>query len=181
MKKQVNIFDYNSGIKYLNDYFEEMKTTNPRLSLRSLAAKLGVDQSTLSRYFAGERHISSEKAGEIGPRLKLDATETHYLKLLFLFGDRGEIELLEKLKLSFLFDKNVRDLGHSGIEKFDTSTMELMSSLIAIKKESREKILKAIQEISHMIKEFAVSEGADDLILVSSFMLTSRVLSEDGP
>lgn len=263
MKKQVNIFNYFSGVQYLRDYFEEMKAGNPRLSLRSFAAKLGLDQSTLSRYFAGERHISSEKATDIALRLKLEECESQYLKLLFLLGDRGEKELLEKIKLSFLYDQASRALAcksPSVLEKPDlarglkahvvfecqklnlksftpeelsqrlnkncemdpgqvsqvlsvlaekdssdkdpqaqnrfspqtsevgyhreallwalkacdqleSADLEFQTYLVPIKKENRPQVLRALQHLSALLNEQAVEENADDLFLVSSFMV----------
>lgn len=278
LKDSANIFDYETGTEYLQALYRAASTANPRFSLRSFALKIDLDQSLLTRYLAKERNLSGEKTEVIAQRLGLDEQETHYFKLLTLLGDKGEVELLKKLRASFLYDRHrtnlkteeCRDLlmgknlildmkAHalfemqslkspgmtelltllnryfkveerealaiidtlvrqglldcddnsvrkkefknaflpteevpyaeglrfhtdalnvvkSALEDFDNSDMEVYTSLIPIRKEGRERIHEALQQLHALIFEYKATHDADDLYLVTSAMvnLTAR-------
>jgi|GEM_PF-4925672 hypothetical protein len=109
MKKNISIFEFKTGTEYLNTLYKSIAETNPRYSLRSFAQKIGLDQSSLVRYLAGERSLSPNKSHVIAENLKLSEVESHYFKLLTSFGDKGEYEILERLRTGFLFDKQAKN------------------------------------------------------------------------
>jgi len=192
MKKNISIFDFKSGTDYLGALYKSIVETNPRYSLRSFAQKIGLDQSSLVRYLAGERSLSPNKSHVIAENLKLSEMESHYFKLLTSFGDKGEYEILERLRTGFLFERQrvlnrfseADDYKKVGVQShreslnaaekaltdYEKCDMEIYTSVIAVKKEGREKIHEAIKHLQGLISEYA-SEQADDSYLVTTYML----------
>src|SRR5437868_4424421 len=105
MRKEISIFEFKTGTEYLSTLYKSIAENNPRYSLRSFAQKIGLDQSSLVRYLAGERSLSPSKSHVISDNLKMTEAEAHYFKLLTSFGDKGEYQILEKLRTGFLFEK----------------------------------------------------------------------------
>jgi transcriptional regulator with XRE-family HTH domain len=186
MKNSVCIFDYRTGTEYLNAVYRSIAEKNSRYSLRSFAQKIDLDQSTLVRYFSKERFLSSDKCNIVAQRLKLTEIETHYFKLLTLFGDRGEFAILEKMRLAFLFQVSANKdettqkvfassanfltepaVARSSLNNFENSDVEIYTSTIAMKTEGRTKLLQAVQNLHGVISEYMAEEGADDTFLVN--------------
>lgn len=273
MKKNVSIFDYRTGTEYLSAVYKAIVEKNSRYSLRSFSQKIGVDQSTLVRYMAKERFISGEKCQVIAEKLNLNQIETYYFQLLTSFGDRNELEILEKLRTGFLFHECIEnslapetnpllgkehtldirahlvyemqnlakdfsigetvqilnrffkadetevleimntliqqgfleestgkqrqqiikkiflapakvpreaglryhrtslDAAKTALNDFENSDVEIYTTTIAVKSEAREKILQAVQQLHGVISEYMAEENADDIFLVTSYMV----------
>ncbi len=118
MKKTVSVFDYKTGVDFLSAVHKSITDGNPRFSLRSFAQKIDIDQSSLVRYLRKVRLLSSEKTQTIAEKLKLNEVETHYFKLLTIFGDKGEFEILTKLRAGFLFEEQSERLDEPGGSAF---------------------------------------------------------------
>lgn len=100
MKTEVDVFQFKAGVDFLKSVYMCMRENNPRFSRRAFAVKLGMDQSMLARYFGGVRLLASERVEEVARRLELTKLESQYFKVISLLGDRGEMDVLEKLRLS---------------------------------------------------------------------------------
>lgn len=61
--------------KFLQEKFLELKSKNPRASLRSLALKVGISAGNLSEIFNGRRSCSPENADKIARAMKLSVQD----------------------------------------------------------------------------------------------------------
>ncbi|MNJ91167.1 helix-turn-helix protein [compost metagenome] len=68
--------DMNSMQMILNQKFLELRSKNPRLSMRYFAQRLGVSSGALSEILQGKRKISDKLAKKMAERLQLDPSET---------------------------------------------------------------------------------------------------------
>ncbi|MBN1600596.1 MAG: TIGR02147 family protein [Chitinispirillaceae bacterium] len=83
MESIYTYFDYR---KYLVDLFEVKKKVNAALSLRAIAAKIGINSGTLVRILNGERNISKKLLPSFVGFLKLKGKETLYFRCLVEFN-----------------------------------------------------------------------------------------------
>ena len=102
MNTEIDVFQFKTGADFLKCVYAKMRESNPRFSRRAFAAKLGMDQSMLTRYFGGVRPLSSERVEDISRRLELSKAKAQYFKVISLLGDRGEMEILDILRQSIL-------------------------------------------------------------------------------
>ena len=100
MKTEVDVFQFKAGVDFLKVVYLHLRKNNPRFSRRAFAAKLGMDQSMLTRYFGGVRLLASERVEDVARHLELGNLEAQYFKVITLLGDRGELDILEKLRRS---------------------------------------------------------------------------------
>ena len=77
-----HIFAYQDYKAFLRDYFHYMKIGDPDFSTRSLAARAKISNGYISTVLNSKQEITGKALAKIIPHLKLDATETSYLKLL---------------------------------------------------------------------------------------------------
>ena len=102
MKSDVDIFSCTSGVEYLKKVYDSIRETNPRFSRRAFSAKLGIDQSMLTRYFLGVRLLSHERVDEISQKLGHNRVEAQYFKIINVLGDRGEEDTVKNIKALFI-------------------------------------------------------------------------------
>ena len=69
------------------------------------------------------------------------------------------------------FHRSGLDAAKTALDDFDNSDVEIYTSLIAVKSEGREKLLQAVQQLHGVISEYMADDAADDVFLVSSFMV----------
>lgn len=65
----------NSVQVILNEKFTELRSKNPRLSVRYFAQRLGISSGALSEILQGKRKVSQKLAARMAERLQLDPTE----------------------------------------------------------------------------------------------------------
>ena len=102
MKSDVDIFSCTSGVEYLKKVYSSIRETNPRFSRRAFSARLGIDQSMLTRYFLGVRLLSHERVDDISQKLGHNRAESQYFKIINVLGDRGEEETVKNIKALFV-------------------------------------------------------------------------------
>lgn len=175
MKTEVDVFQYKAGVDFLKSVYSQMRDSNPRFSRRAFAVKLGMDQSMLTRYFGGVRLLASERVEEISRRLELGNIESQYFKVISLLGDRGELDILEKLRKSFLHEKPF-DLNQILTSLRDAGWLQNTSS------EGRQNILKKVfPMVSHAPKESSVQTGTMDDATLEIFNCIVSIRKEDRP
>lgn len=76
MKKNVS----NKFSNLLQQEYNNRKKRNPSYSLRAFSKLLGVDQSSLSKFFKGERAFSNETIKHVLEKLALDDSTKHYIE-----------------------------------------------------------------------------------------------------
>ena len=104
-----SIFTYRDYRVYLHDYYKKCVEHNAQFSLRSLALKIGINVSNLTRILKCERNISEETAERLVTFLKLRDREATYFRYLVQYNqaripaDRQalyeQIRLFRKTKL----------------------------------------------------------------------------------
>jgi uncharacterized protein (TIGR02147 family) len=87
-----SIYTYFDYRQYLNDLFQEKRLSNKALSLRAIAAKIGINSGTLVRILNNERNISKKLVPAFTNFLKLKSKETQYFSLLIEFNQARNIE-----------------------------------------------------------------------------------------
>jgi uncharacterized protein (TIGR02147 family) len=76
-----SIYTYFDYRQYLNDLFQEKRLCNKVLSLRAIAAKIGINSDTLVRILNNERNISKKLVPAFTNFLKLKNKETQYFSI----------------------------------------------------------------------------------------------------
>lgn len=177
MKTEVDVFQFKAGVDYLKTVYSSMRESNPRFSRRAFAAKLGMDQSMLTRYFGGVRLLASERVEEVAKRLELGRLEAQYFKVISLLGDRGELDILEMLRRSFLTEKRMaallpeKNLVQSGA--LEDTELDIFNHVIRIQKEDRPRIEKALQDLEDLLAAVRAQNG-DDLLVISTVKFKTR-------
>lgn len=173
MKTEVDVFQYKAGVDFLKGVYSQMRNSNPRFSRRAFAVKLGMDQSMLTRYFGGVRLLASERVEEIAKRLELGNVEAQYFKVISLLGDRGELDILDKLRKSFLLEKTF-DLNQVLTSLCDAGWLQNTSS------EWRQKILKKVfPMVSHAPEAGPLQTGTIDNSQVEIFNQMISIHKDD--
>ncbi len=81
----LNIFDYTDFRKYLMDYCQEQKKSNPRFSYRFLTSQGGINPGNFSKMLKGERNFTLSSAIQLAHVLKLSKRERDYFQAMILF------------------------------------------------------------------------------------------------
>lgn len=85
----------------IRDYISDAKKRNCRLSLRSVAKRLGVSPSTLCEFMLGKRSLSQEKIDAVFEFLQPTKEEIDFYKNLVLVGKKEKIRVLSKEEIFF--------------------------------------------------------------------------------
>lgn len=93
------IYSHASYRSYLKACAESRIARNPSYSARAFAMQLGVTPAFFSEILSGKKHLSSDKAIEIGRTLSLDDDETRYFGLLVQVEKAKSEELRQSLLL----------------------------------------------------------------------------------
>lgn len=114
------IYRYRDYREYLRDYYEQCNVHNNRFSLRSFAAKIGLNVSNLTRILKRERNVSEETTERLIGCMKLHDREADYFRLLVQYNQArnpaDKQALYEQLRL---FRKTrLRNLGPEYDEYF---------------------------------------------------------------
>jgi uncharacterized protein (TIGR02147 family) len=80
-----NIFEYLDYRKFLKDYYEERKKSDPGFTHRYIADKLSIDSGYVTKIIQGDRHISTGIADRFAAFLKFGKRETEYFRTMVLF------------------------------------------------------------------------------------------------
>lgn len=81
-----DIFAYQDFREYLLAYFDLIKKTNPRYSLRSFSNKIGFkSKDFISRVMKGEKNLTPSSISKIAVGLSLSSSESQYFESLVLF------------------------------------------------------------------------------------------------
>lgn len=81
-----NIFTYTDYREYLHDALAEKRGKNPRYSLRSASARIGISSGTLTRILNGTRHVGPDLLPKLIDYLGLKKREARYFTLLASFA-----------------------------------------------------------------------------------------------
>lgn len=81
----LNIFEYLDYRKFLKDYYEECKKTNPGFTHRFIAEKMSIDSGFFTKIILGQRHISLDIADRFALVLRFGKRETEYFRTMVLF------------------------------------------------------------------------------------------------
>ncbi|MFP4416775.1 MAG: TIGR02147 family protein [Fibrobacterota bacterium] len=80
------IFNYLDYREFLRDFVEEKRKTNPSISFRSIAYRLGCDAGFFNRILRGKRNLSAELTLKLSKILKLSSQEQRFFELLVNFS-----------------------------------------------------------------------------------------------
>lgn len=78
----IDIFKYSECRKFIKDYIQELKNSNPRLSQRNIALKTGIDPSFFSKIINGKRRISYTFGMRLAQLMKLTKPQRDFFELL---------------------------------------------------------------------------------------------------
>jgi uncharacterized protein (TIGR02147 family) len=114
------VFEYLDYRDLLRDAYEEGKASNPILSYRTLAARLGTDASYLFRVLRKEQHLPAQCTPNALEFLDLSGRGAEYFQLLLAYGrTRGKRQKQEILAKAFgLRDVDRRRMGEKEIAFF---------------------------------------------------------------
>lgn len=97
-----NIFEHHDYREFLKVWFEYLKKTQPRFSLRRLAEESKLSCAYLPKILAGTRNITQKGLDKFSRLLALTPSERSYLELLCTVSDsdsqEARLEALEKLQ-----------------------------------------------------------------------------------
>jgi uncharacterized protein (TIGR02147 family) len=100
INRMISIFSYTSFRDFLRDAYAERRANSPAFSFRFIAARVGLNASTVLRIVQGRRNLSPDRIAPFAAVFKLGKRETAYFELLVRFDRaRGEQEK------NFFFEK----------------------------------------------------------------------------
>ncbi len=105
--------------RQLREYFTELKSRNPRYSLRSFASKLKVSPATLSEIFSQKRPLTQTMAIRFAEKLKFDPLQTQ----LFIRG-----AIIKRFEEKLPLDQNLNRVTDSQFEKLNPDTFQLIAN-----------------------------------------------------
>ena len=83
MRKQVDLYVYQSHVEYLRQVYEGMKSTRKHYTLKDYSKDLGFgENNTMAQINTGHRKLSQKAAGRIAEILKFDNSEKRYFLTL---------------------------------------------------------------------------------------------------
>jgi uncharacterized protein (TIGR02147 family) len=105
----VNVFDYTDFRKFLTDYYDERKRSNPRFSYQVIANKAGIkSKGFVYNIINGKKVLSKSNIFKLSKALNLNQYEADYFEICVAFNQADDIlerkTLLEKLNKS----KNIK-------------------------------------------------------------------------
>jgi uncharacterized protein (TIGR02147 family) len=107
---EVNIMDsiytYFDYRQYLNDLVQEMRRRNKMLSLRAIAARIGINSGTLVRILNNERNISKKLIPAFASFLRLKNKESLYFSILVEFNQARDNEKRRNLYDQLIMFRN---------------------------------------------------------------------------
>ncbi len=108
-----SIFSYTDYRRYLLDYFQARKASNPRYSLRMLADRAGFKaRDYLLRVMNGKRNLSPTGANQLCKLFRFSEKQSEYFHTLVLFNQAGTTlekeELLVRLSTMQKYGKHQR-------------------------------------------------------------------------
>lgn len=78
----MKIFEYNDYRKFLRDWLQDQKTSQPQLTFAQVAADIGMQRPAFSKALQGDANFSADQVFNLCERLKLTEEEAEYFGLL---------------------------------------------------------------------------------------------------
>lgn len=121
LASQPTIYSHASYRSYLKACADSRIARNPSYSARAFAMQLGVTPAFFSEILSGKKHLSSDKAIEIGRMLALGDDETRYFGLLVQVEKAKSAELRQSLLLQMReIAAPGTDFGAMSLDRFES-------------------------------------------------------------
>lgn len=101
-----SIYTYFDYRQYLNDLIQEKRLRNKMLSLRAIAARIGINSGTLVRILNNERNISKILIPSFASFLRLKNKESQYFSILVEFNQARDNEKRRNLYDQLIMFRN---------------------------------------------------------------------------
>jgi uncharacterized protein (TIGR02147 family) len=117
----MNIFDYSSYRLFVKDYIKASKVSSSRVTINSLAKKVGLTAPALQMILSGKRDLSIENRHKLAKALKLGEQEHPYFEVLVNF------EQAKTPQTKSFYRAQLKDRRQSSTTYAKTSNQDLLS------------------------------------------------------